>query len=115
MSKRIELSNQTEINAHQKEQRAKVVAMYKNVEAEKVANLITKAEFDEHYPTETWERYSLQAVHKFREDIEKAEGIEDKEDSFKKATADLKPFVITEGDNKAIVFVRKKEDFEKVK
>lgn len=110
MSRVIQLSNHDEIRDHQRSQRAKIVAAYnQDDQSDKAAKLITKAEFDEQFPGDKWERYSLQSVNKFREDICKAEGIEDPDDAFKKATSDLKPYVITDGDSKAIVFVRQKE------
>lgn len=108
MSRVIQLSNHDEIIDHQRSQRAKIAAAY-NQDDDRIAKLITKAEFDEQFPGDRWERYSLQSVNKFREDICKVEGIEDPDDAFKKATSDFKPYVITDGDSKAIVFVRQKE------
>lgn len=109
----IQLSNHEDIQSHQKAQRAKIVDAYnRSVDSEKTALLITKGEFDEQYPADKFERYSLQSVTKFREDINKADDIEDKDDAFRKATADLKHFVVTEGERKAIVFVRQKESGE---
>ncbi len=107
----IQLPNYEEREEFKKAQRSKILAAFKR-ETEGSAHLITKAEFIEKFPTEKYEIYTLKAVDNFRQEIIKAEGVEDKELAFKKATEGLKHFVVTEGDNKNIVFVREKEKGE---
>lgn len=104
----IQLSNHDDIRGHQRAKRLQIAEAFNKAEG-KEARLITKAEFEEQYPAEKYERYSLQALNKFRQDISKAEDVEDKDAAFKGATSDLKSFVVQDGDSKAIVFVRKKE------
>ena len=48
----------------------------------------------------------------FRQDIMKAEDIEDKDGAFKKATEDLTPFIVHSEGKKAIIFTRKKQKGE---
>lgn len=104
-------SNIDRIKEFQKTQKLRLVGQYiqKAEESTGTAKLITKAEFDEQYPEKSFERYSLQSVNKFREELMKAEGVDNPEDAFIKATKDLKHFVVQSEGNKAILFVRKKE------
>lgn len=78
----------------------------------KVATPITKDEFDQEYPVNQFERYSLDALDKFRNDIAKAEDVEDKEGAFKKATEDLAPHLVYNEGKKYIVYTRKKQTGE---
>lgn len=108
-------SNLDNIKEFQRTQKLRLVGQYiqkAEDEANKGAKLITKAEFDEQFPEKTYERYSLQSITKFREELTKAEDITDPEDAFVKATKDLKHFVVQSEGNKAILFVRKKESGE---
>jgi len=103
----------SEIREFQKAQKDRILGMYNNtVEDPKAAKLITKAEFDEQFPADKFEAYSVQSLTKFREDISKAEGIDDKDLAFKKATSDLKHFVVSNEGKQTIVFVREKEKGE---
>lgn len=106
----IHLSNQGDIDSHKKDQKVRILDSFKQAAPNpKLALAITKAELDEKYPESAWERYTLQSLHRFRQDIQKAEDVEDKEDAFKKATADLKPFIVHGDGKKVITFLRKKE------
>lgn len=96
------------IRDHQAKKRAQIASSYDQAE-ENRAKLITKAEFEEQFPTTSHEVYSIQALDKFRKDLMKAEG---SEELFKEATRGLKSFVVQNEDKKAIVFVRKKEKGE---
>ena len=107
----IQLPNYKEREEFNKAQRAKILAAFKQ-ETEGSAHLITKAEFTEKFPADKYEIYTLKAIDNFRQEIIKAEDVEDKDLAFKQATAGLKHFVVTEGDNKNIVFVREKEKGE---
>lgn len=104
---KIETESAQEIKNHQKAKKDQILKSFGV--SPKEARLITKAELDEQYPKETYERYSLSTIHKFRTDLMKAEGGSD--ELFKEATRGLESFVM-EGDKKAIVFVRKKEGGE---
>jgi hypothetical protein len=98
-----------DIKEYQKNQRAQIYDSFKNAgDDARSALLITKSEFEVKFPTDQYERYSLSAVHKFREDISKSEEVTDKDAAFKDATKDLKSYVVTNEGKKAIVFVRKK-------
>lgn len=102
----IQLSNQEEREAHFKSQKAKIAQAYsKNT---KTATVLTKAEFEEQFPAEKFEIFTLGAVDKFRNDLNKAEDIEDKEGAFKNATSDLKAFVVHSSGKESIMFVRDK-------
>lgn len=105
-------ANQHEIDAHRKAQRAKIYDSYVQSGGRETATPITKAELDEQYPVDKFERYTLQALHQFRSDLIKAEGVEDKDGAFKEATKDLKPFIVHHEGKKNIVFVRPKESGE---
>lgn len=110
---KIELSNSDDIRAYQKAKKSQIWDSFnKASDDSRAAVLITKAELDEQFPSETHERYSLVSINSFREDIMKAEGIEDKEGAFKEASKGLKSFIVTENGKKAILFVRKKEKGE---
>ncbi len=102
----IQLPNHEEREAHVKEQKAKILAAYTN--APKTATVLNKAEFEEQYPADKFEVYTLEAVDKFRQDLIKAEDVEDKDSAFKSATADLKPFVVHADGKQSIMFARKK-------
>lgn len=92
----------------QSKRRAQIASNYSQGE-DNSAKLITKAEFAEQFPTDSYEIYSLPALHKFRKDLMKAEG---SDELFKEATKGLKSFVIQNEDKKVAVFVRKKEKGE---
>lgn len=107
---RIELSNQEDIQAHQRQKKAQIFdAFNKTVESNREARLITKAEMEEDYPLDQFEYYPLSAIHKFRQEILKADDVEDKDGAFKEATAGLQSFVVQNGKEQSIVFVRRKE------
>lgn len=106
----IHFANQHEIDAHNKSQRAKIYDSYVQSGGRDTATAITKAELDEQYPADQWERYTLQALHQFRSDLMKAEGVDDKDGAFKEATKDLKSFVVHHDGKKNIVFVGRKEE-----
>lgn len=102
----------SEIKAFQKAQKDRILSVFKQEEDPKAAKVITKAEFDEQFPADKFEAYTIQALTKFREDINKADDIADKDDAFKKATSDLQHFVVHHSGERALVFVRKKEKGE---
>lgn len=107
------MPNHDERLQHLKEQKAKILNSYRNApKYGKEATVLTKAEFEEQYPTSEWEIYGLETVDKFRQDIMKADDIEDKIGAFKQATENLKPFVIHGEGKQIIVFARKKEKGE---
>lgn len=105
----IQFANQEDHDLHKKQQRARIYDSYVQSGRRQEATPISKAELDKQYPSAQWERYSLQSVHKFRTDLIKAEGVEDKDAAFKEAVKDLKSFIVHDGGKKAIVFVREKE------
>lgn len=110
---KIELSNAEDIKQYQKAKKAQIWETFNKAgENPREATLITKAELDEQYPDESFERYSIGSLSKFRQDLVKAEGVQDKDAAFKEATKGLLPFVVQDGQKKAIVFVRKKEEGE---
>lgn len=102
-----------EIAQYQKEKKAQIYGAFKKAtEPGKVALAIVKDEFDQQYPVDKYEYYSLEAVNNFRQDILKADDIEDKDGAFKKATEDLVPFIVHHDGNKALIFTRKKQKGE---
>ena len=110
----IRLSSQDDIESARRAQKVRILdSFHQATPNPKTALAITKAEFDEKYPEAEWERYSLANLHKFRQDIQKAEDIENKDEIFKSMTADLRPFIVHNEGKKVIVFTRKKEAGEK--
>ena len=108
----IHLSSQGDIESHKKDQKIRILESFNQAgPSPKTATVITKAEFDEKFPEQQWERYTLASLHKFRQDIQKSE-VENKDEIFKKATSDLKSFIVHNEDKKVIVFARKKESGE---
>jgi formylmethanofuran dehydrogenase subunit E len=111
--RRIELSNQDDIIAYQQLKKAQISdAFNKSTTNENEARVITKAEMETEFPPAQYEYYPLAAVHKFRQELMKAEGVEDKDGAFRDATAGLQSFVVQNEGKKTIVFVRKKETEE---
>lgn len=102
-------SNIDHIKEFQKTQKLRLVGQYIEKAEQGSAKLITKAEFDTQFPEQSFERYSLQSITKFREELTKAEGVENPEDAFIQATKDLRHYVVQSQGNNAIIFVRKKE------
>lgn len=98
-----------EIKTYQKAKRDQILKAFGNVEDNSSARLITKAEFEEEYPSDTHEIYSLSALDRFRKELSKAEG---SDSLFVEATKGLKSLVIENEGKRAIVFVRKKEKGE---
>lgn len=97
------------IEDHKRSQKAKIYGAFnKATEPSKLAVPIAKGDFDTQYPADKFEFYSLAAVDKFRQDIMKADDVEDKDAAFKKATEDLKAHVVHSEGQKAIVFTREK-------
>lgn len=98
---------------NQKAQKAKIYNMFNEaIKPQAKTEVITKAEFGELYPAEKFEHYSLEAVHKFRQEIMKSEDITDKDGAFKKATSDLKHLVVHGDGKQVIVFAREKQKGE---
>lgn len=107
--------NHKGITDFKKAQRERILGVFgQPLQADnKFARAITKAEFEQEFPADKFEIYSLAKVHAFREQILKSEGVDDKDAFFKAQTEDLKALVIHNGDNKTPVFVRAKEKGEK--
>lgn len=101
-----------EVADYQKAKKAQILNSFKKGTDDSFAKPITKAEFETEYPVDKFEIYSLQAVDKFRQELNKAEDIADKDDAFKKATVDLKPFIVHGDGKKVIVFTREKQKGE---
>lgn len=97
-----------DIKEFQGKKRAQIYEAFNKSEGDEFATPITKAEFEEQFG-EQFEKYSLQSVHKFRQEIMKSE-IADKDGAFKDAVVGLKPYVVHNQGKKAIVFVRKREE-----
>jgi len=112
----IQLSNHSDHEDYKKTQRDKILSVFKR-EVEKSAFLIKAEEFAQKFPAEKFEIYTLAKIHKYREDIMKAEGVDDPDGLFKATTSNMKHFVVegkdAEGNSqRAIVFVREKEKGE---
>lgn len=103
--RKIESTTADDIKDYQKAKKEQIVKAFGMAE-DKNAKLITKAEFEEQFPKEGHEIYSLSSLDKFRKELSKAEG---SDALFKEATKGLKSFVVEGDGKKAIVFVRKKE------
>lgn len=108
----IQLSNHSDHEDYKKAQREKILGVFKR-EVEKSAFLIKAEDFEAKFPADKFEFYTLAKIHKYREDILKAEGVDDPDGLFKATTSNMKHFVVVGNDGqKAIVFVREKEKGE---
>lgn len=97
------------IKAAQKEQKERIWNNFAHeTPKQDGAELITKALLDEQYPESGWERYSLPSLTKFREELTKAEGVNDPNTAFVEATKDLKHLMLVHEGKQAPIFVRKK-------
>ncbi len=101
-----------EVADHQKAKKAQIYSSFKKATEDSFARPIAKSEFETQYPADKFEIYSLAAVDKFRQDILKADDVADKDEAFKKATVDLKPFIVHGDGKKVIVFTREKQKGE---
>lgn len=106
--RKIESIAANDIKDYQKAKKEQILKAFGTVE-DKSAKLITKAEFEEQFPKEGHEIYSLSSLDKFRKELSKAD---DSDGLFQEATKGLKSFVVEGDGKKAIVFVRKKEKGE---
>lgn len=99
-----------EIKRVQEERKAQIRSAFKEVEAEdaKTATIITKADFEQQFPADKYEHYSLPSLTKFREELMKSEDVQDKDAAFKEATKDFQHFLVVHGGAKVPVFVREK-------
>lgn len=111
----IQLSNHSDHEDYKKAQRDKILSVFKK-EVEKSAFLIKAEEFEQKFPLDKFDIYTLPQVAKYRDDLSKAEGVDDPDGLFKATTSNLKHFVVErEVDGKterAITFVREKEKGE---
>lgn len=99
-----------EIEKARTEQKARILSAFKEAtQPKKTATLITKSDFEDQYPDNQYERYSLKSVSAFRDEIMKSESVENKDEAFKQATKDLKHFMVQSGKQHVIMFVRKKQ------
>jgi len=99
-----------EIVEYQKQKKAQIYNTYKEASSNKpVAQAIVKAEFDEKYPADKFEYYTLSGIDKFRNELMKAEDIEDKDGAFVKACEGLMPYIVYNEGKKVITFVRAKK------
>lgn len=89
-------------------QKARIRGIFKEATEEKGASIIAKSEFEAQYPDAQYERYSVQSLTKFRDELNKSEDVEDKDAAFKEATKDFKHFLVVEKGQKVPMFVRKK-------
>lgn len=101
------------IREHQRAKKAQIYNSFKQaVDPSKLAQPISKAEFEEQFPVEKFELYTLTAVDQFRQEILKAEDVTDKDGAFQKATEDLKPFIVHGEGKRVIMFTREKQKGE---
>lgn len=97
-----------DVKEFQKAQKERIFNSFKESETEEFVKAISKKDFQENYPAEKFEHYTIESLNTFRQELVKAEG--DSSDlSFKAATKDLKGFVVHNEGSKHIVFVRQKE------
>ena len=97
----IQLGNQKEINEIRKGIKDNIVGGYTNKE---IAKALSAEEFDNNYPSDRYERYSEDAIAKFKEDFEKAE--DGTEDLLKENLKDLKAIPVFEENQLYNIFVR---------
>jgi hypothetical protein len=101
----IKLGNQENIDQVRGDMRKQITNNYTNTE-ETVA--ITKGEFDESYPSETFEHYSSASLKKFVDDFKKSEEAEN-EDVLATNLKGLTRVTVSDGELIAEVYVREKE------
>ncbi len=95
---------------HKEEVKARILSHYNTIEKSKDAHVITKSDFEIAFPKEQFEIYSLEAIDKFRDDLQKAN--DDFEPLFKEATKDLQSFIVHGDQKRVIMFVRNKQKSE---
>lgn len=107
----IQLSNHDEIQGHVKQQKDKILKSYGiDGSKPKVADTLTKSDFEGLYPQDKFEIYSIQKLDEFRQQIIKSEDIEDKDGFFKSSTSDLKSLIVYGEGKPVLLFVRPKKD-----
>lgn len=104
----IHLGTEENIENFKKSQKSRILAVYGVKPNENTAEALVKAEFDEKYPVDKYEIYSIQSLDKFRQDITKSETIEDKDAFFKSAVQDLKPILVYNNGKRELLCVKKK-------
>lgn len=104
----IHLSTQEDIDGFQKAQKERILASFNHEEDPKKVKLVTKDEFEKSHPADQFEIYSLSALHKFRQDLLKADGVSEPEAVFRQATSDLKAWMVTDMGKKNLMFTKKK-------
>ena len=98
-----------EIQQFQSRRKRQIVDSFVVPEDKGAAQIISKGDFEEAYPLDKFEVYSIQALTKFREDLMKAEGESYTDENFKAAVKGVQSFVVQDNGNQIPVFVRKKE------
>jgi hypothetical protein len=101
------------IKSHREMIQAKVLGSFHSDDPNVAASLIkgmTMAEFEAAYPTEKWERFSFNAMEKFKADFKKANETDlvKAESELESLDSKLTTVVVQEGHLKKLVFVRQK-------
>lgn len=99
---------QEKIKSFQDSQKAKIVNSYEGDKSNpgKDIQVLTKAEFEEKFPADKFEFYSLLSIHRFRTDLMKSESYTDA--AFSEAAEGLKPYLVHGEGRKQLMFVREK-------
>lgn len=108
-----EFHNNNIIKSHRETMQAKMLGSFKSDDKNYKASLIKGMnieEFEAAYPSDVYEKFSFEAIERFKDDVKKAnetdlvkaEGIIAQEDTR------LSPVIVQRGPEKKIIFVRKK-------
>jgi hypothetical protein len=98
---------QDQIKTFQDSQKAKIFNSYeKDSASRKDVDIISKADFEEKFPADKFELYSLLAIHKFRTDLMKSENYTDA--AFSEAAEGLVPYRVQQEGKQILMFVRAK-------
>lgn len=98
----IHLGNQENIDKVREDQKQKIAGSF--VQEDNVVKAISQSEFEESYPADKYERYSLEAVKRFKEDFMKSEDAN--EEALAESFKGLEKVVVSDGTLIADVFVR---------
>lgn len=108
-----EFHNDNVIKSYRDQMQAKILGSFVSEDKNYKASLIkgmTVSEFDAAYPSDQYEKFSFEAINRYKEDLKKANenDLVKAETQISQAESSLTPVVVQKGVEKKIVYVRKK-------
>lgn len=102
----IQLSNRDELMIHKAQRSARMAEMYKG--EQESAKTISKSEFEENYPRDRYEIFTLDSLHSFRQKLNETDST-NADEFFKAECRGLQQFIVYGEHGPKLIFIRERE------